>query len=65
MIHMVFAIKGCDVRAAKSTAALIAEEAEASEVICFAEGILSLSVLVVCGEELGGDDVTTILSVQS
>lgn len=41
---------------------MVAEKTKPSEVVCFAEGILSLAIFVVCREEFRGNDLSTILS---
>lgn len=61
VVDVVLAIKCSDVRAAQRSAALVAKQAKTSEVVGFAEGVLSVAIVVVGGEEFGGDDLTAIL----
>lgn len=61
MVNVIFAFQGRDVGSPEGTTTLIAEQAESSKIICLAEGVLTLAVVVVGGEELGCDDLTTVL----
>jgi len=61
VVNMVLAVEGGDVGAAQGAAALVAEQAQASEVVGLTEGILSLAVLIIRREELGCDDVAAVL----
>lgn len=67
MVDMVLPVERSDVRAAKCTSALVAEQAEASEVVGLAQGVLAAAILVFCREELRCDyrtAVTTLEAVQ-
>ena len=61
MVDMVFSIQGGDVRASQCPSALVTQEPQSSEIICFAEGILSLAVFVVRRKELGCHDLAAVL----
>lgn len=58
---MVLPVERSDVRAAKCTSALVAEQAEASEVVGLAQGVLAAAILVFCREELRCDYRTAVL----
>lgn len=58
---MVLSVQCSDVRASQGTSTLVAEQAEASEVVSLAQGVLAGAVLVFSGEELGCDDRATVL----
>lgn len=62
MVNMVFPLERRDIRPSEGATTLVAKKTKPSEVICFAKWVLSLTVLVVCREELRGHDLSTILS---
>lgn len=62
VVDVVLAIERGDVGASQSSAALMAKQTKSSEVVSFAEGILSVAIVIVGGEEFGGDDLTAILN---
>lgn len=62
MVDVVLPLECCDIRPSEGTTALVAKQTKPSEVVRLTEGILSLSILVVRGEELGGYYLPTILS---
>lgn len=64
MVDVVFAIEGGDVGSTQGLSALVAKEAKAPKIIGFAERVLAVAVLVVNGEELGSDNLSTILQLK-
>lgn len=61
MLNVVLAIQGCNVGATESTTTLVAQKVQSPEIVRLAEGKLAGSVIRVNGEELGGNNFTTIL----
>ena len=61
MINMILPVERGDVGSSQGTTALVAEEVEAAEVVGLAEGIRTLSIFALGGEELGGNDLAAIL----
>lgn len=61
MFYMIFAVQGCDIRTSKGATALEAKKLKSSEIIRFAQGVLSTPVLVVNREEFRRDYLTAIL----
>ena len=60
VLDVVFAVESCYIRATQSTAAVVAEEVEAFEVIGFAERVL-VGWVIRYREEFGGDDLVAVL----
>ena len=61
VIDVVLSVDGRHVRAPQCAATIMADEIEPSEVVGFAEWILSIAGLVIDREELGGDNLTAVL----
>lgn len=61
MVYVVLSVEGRDVRATQRSAALVAEQAKPSEVVSLAQGILTVAVLVIGREELGRNNLATVL----
>ncbi len=61
MVDVVLALEGGDVGAAQGAAALVAQQAKATEVVDLAERILTAAVLVLGGKEFGRHDLAAVL----
>jgi hypothetical protein len=61
VVDMIFPVERRDVGPAKSSAAFVAQQSQPAKVICLAEWVLPFSIIVVGGEELGGNDLTAVL----
>lgn len=61
VLHVVLAVERGDVGASKGATTLEAEEAQATEVVGLAEGVLAPAFLILGREEFGGDDLATVL----
>ena len=61
VVDVILAFEGGDVRPPQGSAALMAQEPEAAEVVRLAEGVLAPAVLVVCREEFGGYNLPAVL----
>jgi hypothetical protein len=64
MLNVILSVQSGNVRPAKSLAALVAEQIESSEVVCFAQWVLPGGLLR-HGEEFGGDNLATVLCAVS
>jgi len=64
VFDMVFAFQCRDVGPTKSTTTFMAQKAEASKVVSFAERVLNTAVFRVDGEEFRGNNFTAILYFQ-
>lgn len=61
MVDVVLPLQCCNVRSSKGSAALVAEQAEASKVVRLAEGVLALPVFIFGRKELGCHDLSAVL----
>ena len=51
VVYVILALQSGDVGPSQSSPTLMTEEAESSEVVGFAKGVLSLPILIICREE--------------
>lgn len=61
MVDVVLALKGCDVGPAQRSTTLMAKQTKPPEVICFAKGILAVTLFIFRGEEFRRHYLPTVL----